>query len=116
MKPLTDIQREVLVAYAECNMNMSQAAKKLYMHHNNVAHHLELIRKKSDLNPRNLFDLIKLLQFTGITNYVEVVRCKDCIDVQHCLVSHTLGENGYCSYGDLAMTDEKGENHDTYAD
>lgn len=59
---LTEQKKQILRTYAECNMNVSEVARKLHYHRNNIDYHLDNIRMKTGLDPRNLFDLIKLLE------------------------------------------------------
>ena len=105
MTPLTDIQREVLVAYAECGMTGSRVAEKLFVHPNSVVYNLDCAKKKTKLDPRNTFELIQLLQLIGATDYVEVVRCKDCVEQDKCPLYQTLGDCGYCSRGERKLNE-----------
>jgi carbohydrate diacid regulator len=59
---LDDKKREIVRAFADCNMNVSATAKKLYLHRNTVVYHLEHIHRQTGLNPLNFYDLIKLLE------------------------------------------------------
>lgn len=59
---LDERKREIVLAFAECSMSLSATAKKLHFHRNNIEYHLEQTRKKTGLNPRNFYDLIKLLE------------------------------------------------------
>lgn len=34
------------------------------------------------------------------TNFVEFVRCKDCVNERHCQFTQYQGEMGYCSLGE----------------
>lgn len=59
---MTDIQKTIVKAFAENNMNTEAAAKKTFRHRNSVYVHLNLIQRKTGLDPRNFFDLIKLYE------------------------------------------------------
>lgn len=57
---MTDVQKTVVKAYAEQSMNTRTTAKALHYHPNNIYEHLNRVREKTGLDPRNFFDLIKL--------------------------------------------------------
>ena len=106
---LTDLQKEVITTYAECGMNMSRTALRLYMHVTTINGYLGRIRENTGLNPKNLLDLVKLLQQIGATNYVEVVRCRECkksSEFGEALICRrnpvAVAVNGcdFCSYGE----------------
>lgn len=59
---LTKHEQQILIAYAECDMNTAEVSKKLYMHRNTIKYHLDKICKKTGLNPNKFYDLIKLLK------------------------------------------------------
>ena len=63
---MSETDREVLIAFAECNMNRSKTARKLMYHRNNILYHLQKIREETGLNPYRFFDLVKLLQNEGV--------------------------------------------------
>ena len=57
--------KEILIAFAECNMNVSETARVMTYHRNNVDYHLQKIEEKTGLNPKCFYDLVKLLQNEG---------------------------------------------------
>lgn len=59
---LTEQKKQILRVYAENAMNAAEVARKLHYHRNTVDYHLDNIRMSTGLNPRNLYDLIKLLE------------------------------------------------------
>lgn len=59
---LDDRKKEIILAMAECNMRECAAARKCYCSRNNVVYHCEQICKKTGLNPKNFYDLIKLVE------------------------------------------------------
>ena len=61
MSTLTDKEKEILLAFAEHDMNCSEAAMSLYMARNGFYYHFKSIEEKTGLNPRKFYDLIKLL-------------------------------------------------------
>lgn len=54
---------ETLEAYADCNMRMTVAAEKLFVHNHTVMYRLEKIKEQTKLDPRNFHDLAKLLGY-----------------------------------------------------
>ena len=58
---LSERQREVIKAFADCNMNASVTAKRTFTDRNNIYYHIREIRRKTGLNPRCFKDLNKLL-------------------------------------------------------
>lgn len=62
MGELTKRDRECLELYAKSNMNANEAARRNFMHRNTVEYHLEQVKKKTGLNPRDFFDLAKLME------------------------------------------------------
>ena len=76
---LTDTQKEIIRAFAESGMNRTEASRQLFKHYNTVYYQLIRIKEKTGLNPWDFFDLHELLRMAGVTDYVDVVRCKDCI-------------------------------------
>ena len=52
---------EMIRTYADCDMNQVQTAKILYVHKNTVQYHLDLIKRKTGLNPKKFSDLVELL-------------------------------------------------------
>ena len=59
---LDDKKREILRTFADCNMSVLGTAKKLHFHWNTITYHLNAIQKKTGLDPRNFYDLVKLLE------------------------------------------------------
>ena len=62
---VTDIQKETIKAFAECDMNASKTAEHMYMCRNAVVYNLNEIKRKMGLDPRKFYDLIKLLEMVG---------------------------------------------------
>ena len=58
---MTEKQAEIILAYAECNMNTVAAGRKIYMSEGNVSYHLTQIRKQTGLNPKRFYDLCRLV-------------------------------------------------------
>lgn len=62
---LNDWDIECVRAYADNSMNGAAAAKQLYMHANTMDYRLDKAKKLTGLDPRNFYDLIKLLKMLG---------------------------------------------------
>lgn len=58
---LTQQECELLQIVAENDLNITAAAEAAFLHRNTVVYHLKSIENKTGLNPRNFFDLAKLL-------------------------------------------------------
>lgn len=58
---MTKQQAEIIMAYAESDMNIRAAGKKIYMSEANVSYHLKRIREQMGWNPRRFFDLCCLV-------------------------------------------------------
>lgn len=65
---MNETDKEILIAFAECNMNVCETARVLVYHRNTVDYHLKRIEEKTGLNPKCFFDLVKLLQNEGVIN------------------------------------------------
>lgn len=57
---MTDLQKKVVIAYAENDMRLDKAAAAAHYHRNTIQYHIEQIRRKTGLNPKKFFDLVKL--------------------------------------------------------
>lgn len=59
---MNDLHRSVVIAFAENGMKVEKTARAMCYHHNNIKYHLENIARKTGLDPRNFFDLIRLYE------------------------------------------------------
>lgn len=59
---MTREQAEIIVAFANHNMNASATARVLYYHPNTLGYHLDKIKHDTGLNPRRFMDLVELLR------------------------------------------------------
>lgn len=59
---MKDEDRALLQAFARNNMNLAYTGKEVYLHYNSVRYRLEKIHRETGLNPRNFYDLQKLLE------------------------------------------------------
>ena len=58
---MTERDKEIIIALADCNMNENEVARRLYFHRNGVVYHLNSVKKKTGLDPTNFYDLVKLV-------------------------------------------------------
>lgn len=58
---LNDMDVDTILAYAESDMNIEKASKKLYCHRNTVISHLIKVWEKTNLNPKRFYDLVVLV-------------------------------------------------------
>lgn len=59
---LTDIEKEIILLMAECDLRMSAVGKELNYCRGAVFYHVKRILKKTGLNPRCFYDLVELLE------------------------------------------------------
>lgn len=55
-------KKKIVLLMAECNMNIAETARRAYTHRNNVEYHLGKIKRETGLDPKNFYDLVKLLE------------------------------------------------------
>ena len=58
---MTKEQAKIIMAFAECDMQIRPASKKLFMSEGNMSYHLTKIQKQMGFNPRKFFDLCYLV-------------------------------------------------------
>lgn len=56
-----DRKREIILAMADCNMNLHEVADATHYHRNTVDYHCKQIFEKTGLNPRCFYDLVRLV-------------------------------------------------------
>ena len=61
MIKMTDVRKEVILAFADCNMNAAETARKTYRSYNSIEYHIGIIRTITGLDPKNFYDLGKLV-------------------------------------------------------
>lgn len=74
-EPLTPAQIECIAAYAANNMNIQATATSLYRHRNTIEYHLREVERKTGLDPKGFFNLIRLL------NLIEEKEAKQCLEL-----------------------------------
>lgn len=58
---MEDRDKKLLKAYAAHNMNVRETGDAVYLHYNSIRYRFQLIQRETGLNPRNFYDLEKLL-------------------------------------------------------
>ena len=58
---MEDRDKKLLKAYAENDMSMSKTSGVVYLHYNSIRYRFQIIQRETGLNPRNFYDLEKLL-------------------------------------------------------
>jgi carbohydrate diacid regulator len=58
---LTDLDIQVVLAFAENNMNASKTSKSLFFHRNTVIYHLDKVKRNTGLDPFRFYDLMELI-------------------------------------------------------
>ena len=61
MAELTEYERRLLRAVADNDMNVTRAAKSVYVHRNSAVYHMDKIMDRTGLDPRRFRDLVRLL-------------------------------------------------------
>ena len=62
VRALKQLDREIVLAFADHGMRESKAAAALHYHPGSVTYHLDKVREVTGLDPRNFYDLIKLVK------------------------------------------------------
>lgn len=65
-KNLSNNDIDLIIAFANNNMDLSKTARKSFMHRNTAVYRLSKIKRNTGLNPRRFYDLFQLLQLAGV--------------------------------------------------
>ena len=60
-KPLEEHRCKIILALADCRMNSSEVARRLYMSRGTVAYQIERIKQLTGKDPLNFYDLYRLV-------------------------------------------------------
>lgn len=69
---MTENQAKIILAYAKNGMRAGAAGRDLFMTGQNVHHHLREIKADTGLNPKNFFDLCRLVGIAASVKGVKV--------------------------------------------
>lgn len=58
---MEDRDKKLLKAYAAHNMSVRETGNAVYLHYNSIRYRFRLIQRETGLDPRNFYDLEKLL-------------------------------------------------------
>ncbi len=59
---MKQIDKDIILALAEYDMNVSMVARVTHYHRNTIAYRTGKIQKECGLNPLKFYDLIKLIE------------------------------------------------------
>lgn len=62
---MTDEEKNIILCYAENDMNVSKAAEKMHYHRNTILYRFTKIHRKTGLNPQRFYDLCRLVEMIG---------------------------------------------------
>ena len=62
---LSDLDKEIILAFAKCDMRPTRVSKKIYVCRGTVIYHMKKIKEKTGLDIRKFYDLCKLLQMVN---------------------------------------------------
>lgn len=65
---MDDDLRKTVLALAECDMNMTEAAKRLYVHRNTLVYRAKKIKEQYGLSVYRFYDLVELIYITNTTD------------------------------------------------
>jgi len=85
---MTERQKDIICALAECDMCASRAAEKLFMCQQNVSYHISQIHKITGKHPQKFYDLLELLS---------------CVEDMGWLVDANAVRNAHYEPDDIAM-------------
>lgn len=59
---MNETDKEIILAFAENNMNVCETARKSVYHRNSIDYHLRNIKHKTGLDPKRFYDLVELVR------------------------------------------------------
>lgn len=67
MKPneMKPEEKEVILVMAKCDLSTTNASRELHRHRNTVIYWIEGIKKRTGLDCRKFYDLVKLVEMVG---------------------------------------------------
>ena len=90
---LEEKEMEIILALAESGMNPTEASRRIFVHRNTICYHIRKILQKTGLDPRDFYDLGKLVRMAGKnTNEGENMMDEYC----RCRFCESYGESGSC--------------------
>lgn len=61
-KHLDDFDKKIVLMLADCNMQVSEVARQMFMHRNSIVYHINKIKRITGKDPQNFYDLCDLVQ------------------------------------------------------
>ena len=71
MAEMSALHKEIILAYARNNMNLSRVAEEMHYHRNTMVYRFSQIKRETGLNPNNFYDLCKLVEIARDGNAVD---------------------------------------------
>ena len=59
---MDELDVKVVLAMADCNLNIANVSRQLYMHRNTVINRINKIARVTKLDPMNFYELYELVQ------------------------------------------------------
>lgn len=59
---MNDRHKAIILAMADCDLQISKTARKLYCNRNTIIYHLQKIKVETGLDPEKFWDLCKLVE------------------------------------------------------
>ena len=59
---MNESHKETILAFADCNMGINEMARRLYLGSTTISYRLGKIHELYGLDPRNFYDLCKLVE------------------------------------------------------
>lgn len=69
MQDISYFDIEVLRGLAKNDLQLKPTAQYLHCHRNTITYHIQNIKKVTGLNPRNFYDMCKLLFMYGVIGF-----------------------------------------------
>lgn len=98
---MNELDKETVIALAKNNMNTTDTAYQLGVHRNTVLNRYERIKNRTGLDPRNFYDLHKLVNVAAGKDIVEVAHGSWAFIAEDCCVcsvchKHSIVDYYYC--------------------
>ena len=77
LEKMPDIEKDIILAMAECDLKKFAVAKKLHCHRNTVTYHIEKVKDRTGLDATKFYDLLidgeSILSNYSYQEYIEIV-------------------------------------------
>lgn len=62
---ISEKEREIILEFAKCDMKAAPVGRNLYMNRNTVVYHLDKVKKRTGIDYRSFYGLVKLVKLAG---------------------------------------------------